>query len=985
MTHSDSAQFSQWLRRAGIIDAGLAAAIGEAFERLPLPAGFGDRLTEVSAEPLRELGDSVGAYRCLQRFVAARVADGTFQRSVIPLVSQPEQLRRLLQAFDLGSEPRRWLIDGLASYLPPTLELPGTLDDSSAHPDNSGSASGHLEWSELAANHKTLLIDIALEHFSQATDITQTMRRASGLADAVLNAAVTRQYQMLCERFGPPRGEGGRAAGYAVMAIGRLGSQELTHNDPLQLVLIHTDGARTDGLRPMTGRLFFERLAHEISGDLMPGADELRIVDSVPANFPLEGALYPLVWWRANRQAGESIAHSHVHFARRLDAKGRTWQRRVMLPLRFVSGDRSLARETTDRLSPWLYRRYLSEADLTGVAALKRRLLRQLFGKDFAFASPGDAYYGIELAVHTVRLLQLSLGYRDEEVRRRPTLAAIDRLIEGRHVQAAPAQSLGEALRQLFHLNYAQQLDPAPIKEGWYHRRREDSQKAFEVVRQSAAQLLWESQSGTSESRSLTRVSVRREDWDWYDQADLVLDPSPPRAWVSHVLRSYRFSDPQAVYELLQQMGEENIDLLSTRRCRLQLAKIAPLLLAAAAETPSPIATLQTLNRITRSLGGKRVLWRLFAEHPAAMDVMIRLSAACPYLTGILTQSPGMIDELVDSLLLGRLPTCEEISDTLRKWIGGSGEAAMGEFKQTMHLRIGIRNLIKPSVAPQAMRSLSAVADALIRHEFAAAAARESQSSHGLPDYALLACGAAAAERIGYRRPPEIALIYDDRGVDFDDPLDHAVIQRLDRILRETLRQLRPTGGQPFAPPGLSDPRIGWDGLAIGLSRIPGWLCHPGDDPLELLGAIQLRPLAGDQSICRAVEAAIKERIATGKADMLAAAVGALQHDADSPHGLLTRWEMAVATLRQLGVQSPTLDKLDQRLAEVRLIGQLADRHHQNELTADHAGQNRVLFLLKSSRDHDLIGELQATADELAAELPANQAASQRKSSSLSH
>ena len=48
----------------------------------------------------------------------------------------------------------------------------------------------------------------------------------------------------------------------------------------------------------------------------------------------------------------------------------------------------------------------------------------------------------------------------------------------------------------------------------------------------------------------------------------------------------------------------------------------------------------------------------LGSSHPT-MELMVRLCATTPYLSSILTDNPGMIDELIDSLLMNRMPSAQ--------------------------------------------------------------------------------------------------------------------------------------------------------------------------------------------------------------------------------------------------------------------------------------------------------------------------------------
>ena len=140
-------------------------------------------------------------------------------------------------------------------------------------------------------------------------------------------------------------------------------------------------------------------------------------------------------------------------------------------------------------------------------------------------------------------------------------------------------------------------------------------------------------------------------------EVDLVLDPDPPPERIDEVLGKYRFRDVRQAYRNLMSLGEERIRFLSTRRCRHFLAAIAPQLLAAIAETADPDSTLVNLDQVSGSLGGKGVLWELFSFNPPSLRLYVELCAYSPYLSGILTGNPGMIDSLMDSLVLDKLPT----------------------------------------------------------------------------------------------------------------------------------------------------------------------------------------------------------------------------------------------------------------------------------------------------------------------------------------
>ena len=56
------------------------------------------------------------------------------------------------------------------------------------------------------------------------------------------------------------------------------------------------------------------------------------------------------------------------------DVRGRTWERQAFIKARPVAGDLALGNQFLAQLTPWIYRRYLSRADIGGIKALKRRI-----------------------------------------------------------------------------------------------------------------------------------------------------------------------------------------------------------------------------------------------------------------------------------------------------------------------------------------------------------------------------------------------------------------------------------------------------------------------------------------------------------------------------------------------------------------------------------------------------------------------------------
>jgi [glutamine synthetase] adenylyltransferase / [glutamine synthetase]-adenylyl-L-tyrosine phosphorylase len=179
-------------------------------------------------------------------------------------------------------------------------------------------------------------------------------------------------------------------------------------------------------------------------------------------------------------------------------------------------------------------------------------------------------------------------------------------------------------------------------------------------------------------------------------EVDLVLDPDPREERILEVLGKYPFRDPKQTYRHLMALGEEKLRFLSTRRCRHFLAAIAPQLLSAIAATADPDSTLVNLGTVSDSLGGKGVLWELFSFNPPSLRLYVELCAYSPYLSSILTSNPGMIDSLMDSLVLDKLPDREWLEKTLAELCRAAEdiERILHSFKNDQQLCVGVRDIL---------------------------------------------------------------------------------------------------------------------------------------------------------------------------------------------------------------------------------------------------------------------------------------------------
>ncbi len=199
-------------------------------------------------------------------------------------------------------------------------------------------------------------------------------------------------------------------------------------------------------------------------------------------------------------------------------------------------------------------------------------------------------------------------------------------------------------------------------------------------------------------------------------ESDLILDLHPEPETVRTVLGRYGFRDVQGAYHSLTQLAQESVQFLSARRCRHFLANIAHQLLQALAETPDPDMALVNLEKVTASLGAKAVLWELFSFNPPSLRLYVDLCAGSQFLSEILINNPGMIDDLLDSLVLNQPRTAEELRTELTELCRGAAdiEPILHSFRDKELLRIGVRDILGKDTIRETTAALSDLAETIL-------------------------------------------------------------------------------------------------------------------------------------------------------------------------------------------------------------------------------------------------------------------------------
>ena len=204
---------------------------------------------------------------------------------------------------------------------------------------------------------KEMKFRLGVQVLRGVADGREAGRGFSNIAEACLISLKPVVEADFARRHGPPPGRGA-----AVIAMGKLGSQEMTASSDLDLIVIYDAAGETEsaGDKPLTIQVYFARLTQKLVSAL-----------TAPTS---EGMLYE-VDMRLRPSGGQGpVAIGLAGFQNYQMNEAWTWEHMALTRARVVAGDESLAQELTETIRNVLATPRDADKTLADVVEMRGRI-----------------------------------------------------------------------------------------------------------------------------------------------------------------------------------------------------------------------------------------------------------------------------------------------------------------------------------------------------------------------------------------------------------------------------------------------------------------------------------------------------------------------------------------------------------------------------------------------------------------------------------
>ncbi len=573
-----------------------------------------------------------------------------------------------------------------------------------------GAAGEELEV-ELRRQRLGLALAVALGDLAGELSLEQVTAFLSDFADRAIDRAVDAAIRERVPDADP--------RGFAVIAMGKLGSRELNYSSDVDLLLLfdpqslprrERDDAGEAAVR--IGRRLIELLQKRTAEGYVARVD-LRLRPSpevTPIVLPLNAAI------------------SHY------ESSALPWERAAFIRARACAGDIALGERFLRAIEPFVWRRSLDFGVIDEVRQISARI-RDHFAQSSTFGPGYDLKRGrggIREVEFFVQIQQMIHGGRDPAVRVPATAEAIAALLAAGRLDPAIASELAHTYRLLRTIEHRVQM----VDDAQTHFLPAQAEALDNVARLHGL-------GGGAELLDALRPHVERagEIFDGLapeDRGRLSNDPDI----LLQELRGHGFGDAEGAARHIAHWRSGRARSLRSPAAQTAFEAMLPGLLQAVAAGPDPERALNRLSDIVERLSSGVNFFRLLEARPPLAQLLAKILAHAPTLADQLARRPELFEGLFDASSFDPPPTAEAFAEDLAKAMrGDSYDSALDRVRRLVNERrfaLGVQLIDRRSDPLDVAAGYSRVAEGALG-ALARTAAAQFEDAHGrFPDGELV-------------------------------------------------------------------------------------------------------------------------------------------------------------------------------------------------------------------------------------------------------
>ena len=609
---------------------------------------------------------------------------------------------------------------------------------------------------------------IAWRDIMHKVPVDAVMHELSALADAMIAAANRWAHTLLEPRFGRALDEHGEPLELLVLGMGKLGGHELNFSSDIDLIFIYGDqGETVGGRREIEHQEYFDRVGRELIA-LLNETTADGFVFRVDMRLRPFGDSGPLT---ASLQALEHYYAVH----------GRDWERYALIKARPITGDAPTVAALEDIMRPFVYRRYLDFGALDALREMKALINREASSAQLA-DNVKRGVGGIREIEFTGQLFQLIRGGREPRLRDRSlvhTLGAcaelglleadeVDRLLDAYRFLRTTEHRLQQVRDQQTHSLPNDTLGRARLAYAFDCADWASFNAQLDAHRQATNALFSGLLEAPDASEPASTDGRGKALWAVADDKEAL------------AVRLESAGDAAAALEaLLASLKSERFVNRLSREARERFDRLMPLAIERVLQRGMSGESIKRFGELLHAIARRSVYLAFLADNPDALERLLELFDASPWIADQIIAHPLLLDELLDSRTLYAPPGRESVFTLINSAVRPEEglEVAMDQlraFRNQQVLRVAASDVTGHLPVARVSDQLTFIAEACITRALEMAWA-DLTARFGAPrcvddevertaGFVVIGYGKLGGWELGYGSDLDLVFVHDSAG-----------------------------------------------------------------------------------------------------------------------------------------------------------------------------------------------------------------------------
>ena len=603
--------------------------------------------------------------------------------------------------------------------------------------------------------------------------VEQTLSEITWLADACLEIAIEKLTYWAVKKYGQPLKDDGKPMQLVVLAMGKMGADELNFSSDIDLIFCYqNEGEIQREKKPLAHSEFFIRLCQQL----------VRLLSDVTAY----GFVYRVdIRLRPFGDSGQ-LALSFDAMETYYERHGREWERYAMVKARPVSLDLSAAKEISEILQPFVYRRYFDFSAFSSLREMKR-LIDGEVGLKGAEKNVKLGPGGIREIEFIGQAFQLIRGGRSPLLQERSILFILTTLHEMDLIPEFVFSSLHDAYLFLRKTENAIQA----FAEQQTHVLPEDELQQLRL----AYALGFDTWAGFHEMLLQHMSSVHEHfeqifsapQLDVMSEGDAASDEfsdiwfdviESPAAQL--VLEKSGYVEPDKALEKIHGLAQSSKYKTMGPNGKLRFDKLMPMLIPMIGKVDNSDVCLLRVVRLLEAIAKRTAYIALLAENPMGLSQLVQLFDKSQWIADLLIRQPILLDELIDPRRLYEPMLKQDLEKELDYVFDAHSDDVelqvqrIIDFKQSNFLRVAASQLMGFMSVEKVSDHLTYIAE-VSAEAVSALAKNEQLRRYGAPSYldnekkqeagfCVIAYGKLGGLELGFGSDLDLVFLHDSHG-----------------------------------------------------------------------------------------------------------------------------------------------------------------------------------------------------------------------------